>query len=38
MEQAFGRGRSHARNHNLRLVVVAIGVIDGTIRPTDLMS
>jgi GAF domain-containing protein len=31
MEQAFTTLRSHARNHNLRLVDVAQGVIDGTL-------
>ncbi len=31
MEQAFTRLRGHARNHNLRLVDVAQGVIDGTL-------
>jgi GAF domain-containing protein len=36
MEQAFARLRSHARSHNLRLVDVATGVIDGTIPATDL--
>lgn len=31
MEQAFNQLRGHARNHNLRLVDVAQGVIDGTL-------
>jgi GAF domain-containing protein len=31
MEQAFTTLRTHARNHNLRLVDVAQGVIDGTL-------
>jgi GAF domain-containing protein len=31
MEQSFSRLRNHARNHNLRLVAVAQGVIDGTL-------
>ncbi len=36
MEQAFARLRHHARNHNLRLVVVAHNVIDGTIAASAL--
>lgn len=31
MEQAFHWLRTHARNHNLRLVDVAAGIIDGTL-------
>jgi transcriptional regulator with GAF, ATPase, and Fis domain len=31
MEQAFARMRHHARNHNLKLVAVAAGVIDGSV-------
>jgi transcriptional regulator with GAF, ATPase, and Fis domain len=38
MEQAFARLRTHARSHNLRLVDVAAGVIDGTIQATDLTA
>ncbi len=38
MEQAFVRLRTHARSHNLRLVDVAAGVIDGTIPATDLTA
>jgi GAF domain-containing protein len=30
MEEAFGRMRTHARNHNLKLVDVAESIIDGT--------
>ncbi len=36
MEQAFTRLRSHARNHNLRLVDVAHDVIDGTLAASAL--
>jgi GAF domain-containing protein len=36
MEQSFFRLRTHARNHNLRLVDVAIAVIGGALRPEDL--
>jgi GAF domain-containing protein len=37
MQQSFSRLRNHARNHNLRLVDVAQGVIDGTLpdAPVD---
>ena len=36
MEQSFTRLRNHARNHNLRLVDVAQGVIDGTVPNASL--
>jgi GAF domain-containing protein len=36
MEAAFSRLRNHARNHNLRLVDVARGVVDGTIAEPSL--
>ena len=36
MEQSFSRLRSHARNHNVRLVDVARGVIDGSLPETSL--
>ena len=36
MEQAFAILRSHARNHNLRLVDVAQGVINGTVATFTL--
>jgi GAF domain-containing protein len=36
MVEAFRRLRSHARNHNLRLVDVARGVIDGDLRASGL--
>jgi GAF domain-containing protein len=36
MEDAFGRLRSHARNHNLRLADVAANVIDGVLLASDL--
>jgi GAF domain-containing protein len=36
VDQAFGRLRTHARNHNARLTVVANAIVDGTIRPHDL--
>jgi GAF domain-containing protein len=36
MEQAFGRLRAHARNHNLRLIDVARRVIDGELAPSSL--
>lgn len=36
MEQAFARLRHHARNHNLRLAVVAHNVIDGTLAASAL--
>jgi len=32
MEQAFTRLRTHARNHNLRLAVLAQGLVDGTLN------
>jgi GAF domain-containing protein len=37
LDQAFGRLRSHARNHNLRLVDVARDVLDGR-RSTDTLD
>jgi len=37
MEDAFSRLRAHARNHNLRLVDVARGVLDGTV-PADTLD
>lgn len=36
MAQAFAALRAHARNHNLGLVDVAQGVIDGTVSPVGL--
>ena len=36
MDQAFTRLRSHARNHNLRLIDVAQTFIDGTLTATAL--
>jgi GAF domain-containing protein len=36
MEQAFATLRNHARNHNLRLVDVALGVVDGSLAPSTL--
>jgi GAF domain-containing protein len=36
MEQAFSTLRSHARNHNLRLVDVARDIIDGTLAAAAL--
>ena len=36
MEGSFSRLRNHARNHNLRLVDVAQGVIDGTLPEASL--
>ncbi len=36
MEQAFSALRTHARNHNLRLVAVAEAVISGTLAPAAL--
>jgi len=36
MEQAFRTLRSHARNHNLRLVDVAAFVIDGSLPPSAI--
>jgi AmiR/NasT family two-component response regulator len=36
MEQAFAMLRSHARNHQLRLIDVAQGVINGTVTPSAL--
>jgi GAF domain-containing protein len=36
MEQAFLRLRAHARNHNLRLVDVARGVVEGTFPISSL--
>ena len=36
MEQAFSALRTHARNHNLRLVDVAEAVISGTLAPPPL--
>ncbi|HVE93820.1 MAG TPA: GAF and ANTAR domain-containing protein [Acidimicrobiales bacterium] len=38
MEHSFKVLRTHARNHNLRLVDVAAGVIDGALPPADLDS
>ncbi len=32
MDEAFGRLRLHARNHNLRLTAVATDVVEGLIR------
>jgi len=36
MQDAFVRLRTHGRNHNLRLVVVASNVVDGTLTLDDL--
>jgi len=36
MDQAFGRLRSHARNHNLGLTAVARSVVDGTLDANGL--
>jgi GAF domain-containing protein len=36
MEQSFSRLRGHARSHNLRLVDLAEGVIDGTVTAESL--
>jgi hypothetical protein len=36
MEQAFAVLRTHARNHNLRLVAVATDVINGTLSADAL--
>jgi GAF domain-containing protein len=36
MDQAFDRLRTHARNHNLGLTVVATMVVDGSLSGTDL--
>ena len=36
MEQAFATLRNHARRHNLRLVSLAHGVVDGTIAASGL--
>jgi len=36
MEQSFSRLRNHARNHNVRLVDVAHGVIDGSLAEASL--
>jgi hypothetical protein len=38
MEQAFARMRHHARSHNLKLVAVAAGVIDGSVTCVTLNS
>ena len=38
MEEAFTALRNHARSHNLRLVAVARGVIDGTVAVPKLGS
>jgi len=36
VDQAFNGLRTHARNHNAKLTMVANAVVDGTIRPQDL--
>lgn len=36
MEDAFSRLRTYARNHNLRLIHVARGVLEGTVASADL--
>jgi AmiR/NasT family two-component response regulator len=36
MEQAFATLRNHARRHNLRLIGLAHGVIDGTVAASEL--
>ena len=36
MEESFAALRTHARNHNLRLVAVAEAVIGGTLAPSEL--
>jgi len=38
MEHAFARLRKHARDHNLRLVDVAHGIVDGTLKAETLTS
>jgi GAF domain-containing protein len=38
LEDAFSLLRNHARNHNLRLVQVAHGIIDGSLRESSLDS
>lgn len=38
MEQAFRQMRTYARNRNLRLADVALGVIDGTIPASELAA
>jgi GAF domain-containing protein len=38
MEQAFTRLRKYARDHNLRLVDVAHGVVEGTVKPETVTS
>jgi AmiR/NasT family two-component response regulator len=38
MEEAFTALRNHARAHNVRLVEVARGVIDGTVIVPNLDS
>jgi AmiR/NasT family two-component response regulator len=36
MDQAFGRLRAHARNHNEGLTVVATRVVEGELLPNEL--
>ena len=36
MEDAFSRLRKYARDHNLRLVDVALGIVNGTLKPDAL--
>jgi GAF domain-containing protein len=36
MEDAFSRLRGYSRDHNLRLVDVALGVVDGTVKSETL--
>jgi len=36
MEEAFSRLRKYARDHNLRLVDVALGIVNGTVEPEAL--
>jgi GAF domain-containing protein len=38
MEQAFARLRKYARDHNLRLIEVARGVVDGSVKAESLRS
>jgi GAF domain-containing protein len=38
MEEAFSRLRKYARDHNLRLVDVALAVVNGTMKPETLMT
>jgi hypothetical protein len=37
MDHAFARLRKYARDHNLRLVDVAYGVVSGTVKVENLI-